>query len=184
MNLFFRLLFVFIRASLAKEKVSLLDAVHLRSRVMLTDQAMFAHMTNSRYFSFSDLGVINYIVRTGFWPKLRKRGWFPVVCAESVVFARMLRWRDRFVITTRLVAWTDTYICLQHDFTRQDKATATVRIVARFASRKRDRVTMDDVIELLAVDQTSPPLPEVFARMIDDIEAARPAQNGKENGGR
>lgn len=176
MNLFFRLLLVFLRASLAKPRVSLFDVTRLKSRVMLTDQDMFAHMTNSRYFSFSDLAVINYIVRTGTWPKLRKRGWFPVVCAESVTFSRMLSWRDRFEIETRLVGWTDTYMCLQHDFIRNGKTGATVRIIARFASRKRDRVTMDDVVAYLGVERQSPPLPPEYEAMVDDVEAARLAR--------
>lgn len=182
MNLFFRLLAVFIRASLAKGKTSLLEPVRLSSRVMLTDQDMFAHMTNSRYFSFSDLGVINYIVRTGFWPILRKRGWFPVVCAESVVFSRMLRWRDRFEVETRLVAWSGPYICLQHDFSKKGKATATVRIVARFASRNRKQVSMDDITEALDINQPSPPLPGEFETMIMDVENARAAKTAEAGG--
>lgn len=178
MNLFFRLMLVFLRASLERGKVSLFEPVSMRSRVMLTDQDMFAHMTNSRYFSFSDLGVINYIVRTGFWPKLRKRGWFPVICGESVTFSRMLRWRDRFDVTTRLVGWSGPYICLQHDFTSKDRHTATVRIVARFASRNRRQVPISDVIELLAIEEASPPLPTEFEKMIADVEAARPVRTG------
>ncbi|RIJ20625.1 thioesterase [Henriciella barbarensis] len=178
MNLFFRLLSVFLRANFARPRVSLFDTTRLRSRVMLTDQDMFAHMTNSRYFSFSDLAVINYIVRTGTWPKLRKRGWFPVVCAESVTFSRMLSWRDRFEIETRLIGWTDTYMCLQHDFIRDGKPTAMVRIIARFASRKRDRVTMDDVVAYLGVERTSPALPAEFENMVADVESARQRHNG------
>jgi len=178
MNLFFRLVFVFLRASFSGARVSLFDTTRLRSRVMLTDQDMFAHMTNSRYFSFSDLAVINYIVRTGTWPKLRKRGWFPVVCAESVTFSRMLSWRDRFEIETHLVGWTDTYMCLQHDFIRNGKTGATVRIISRFASRKRDRVTMDDVVAYLGVQRSSPALPAEFQNMVTDVEAARQHRAG------
>lgn len=183
MNLFVRLVIVFIRASMAKTRMTLFDTTRIRSRVRLTDQDMFAHMTNSRYFSFSDLAVINYIVRTDSWPKLRKRGWFPVVCAESVVFARMLRWRDRFEISTRLVSWDGTYMCLQHDFANGEKHIATVRIVSRFASRKRDKVTMDDVKSLLGVTRAAPPMPDEFEAMICDVENSRP-QNRTKSGGR
>ncbi len=164
---------VFIRASLSKQRVSVFATTRIRSRVMITDQDMFAHMTNSRYFSFSDLGVINYIVRTGAWPKLRKKGWFPVVCAESVVFTKMLRSPQGFEVQTRLAGWDDTYICLRHDFIRDEQTTATVRIVARFASRKRQKVVMSDVTSLLDIDAASPPLGRDFLDMIENIEAAR-----------
>ncbi len=173
MNLFLRLLMVFVRARLSGKPVSVFDTTTIRSRVMLTDQDMFAHMTNSRYFSFSDLATINFIVRTGSWKKLRKRGWFPVVSSESVVFARMLRAHQAFVVRTRLVGWDDTYLCLEHTFLRAEKTTATVRIVARFASRKKTQVTMSDITGLLGIDDTSPQLPQGFQSMIDQIHAAR-----------
>lgn len=173
MNLFLRLMLTFIRASLAKQTPGLFDTTRLRSRVMLTDQDMFAHMTNSRYFSFSDLAIINYIVRTRCWPKLRKQGWHPVVCSETVTFARMLRAHQAFEVETRLIGWNDTYICFEHRFIRGTAHTATVRIVARFASRKRSRVAMSDVTALLGVQDASPDLPEIYRQMIADVEVTR-----------
>ena len=173
MNLFLRLLVTFIRASLSREKPGFLDTTRIRSRVMLTDQDMFAHMTNSRYFSFSDLAVINYIVRTGAWPKLRRKGWFPVVAAETVVFASMLRAHQAFEVTTRLVGWTDTFICIEHRFLRDGTETARVRLIARFASRKNERVSVDQVRDLLGITDASPPLDEAFLALLADVESAR-----------
>ena len=187
MNLFFRLLLVFLRASLSRKDIGIFEPTRLRSRVMLTDQDMFAHMTNSRYFSFSDLGTINFIIRTGCWSKLRKRGWFPVICAETAIFARMLRWRQAFEVETRLAGWTDTYICLEHRFLRNGGLAARVRLVARFASRRRERVSMADVTALLGVEESSPPLGEDFLSMIEDIETARSGASGRvsaDDGGR
>ena len=174
MNLFFRLLLVFLKASFSRKTTDIFDTTVIRSRVMLTDQDMFAHMTNSRYFSFSDLAIINYVVRTGSWSKLRKRGWSPVVAAESVTFLRMLRAHQRFNVETRLVGWDERYLCLEHRFVRGGDPTAVVRIVARFASRNRsERVMMSDVTELLDVSQQSPTLPDTFKRMIHDLTQAR-----------
>lgn len=173
MNLFLRLVLTFIRASLSRKRSGLLDTTRIRSRVMLTDQDMFAHMTNSRYFSFSDLAIVNYIIRTGALGKLRKKGWNPVVCAETAVFASMLRAHQSFEVATRLVGWTDKYICLEHRFLRNGEETARVRIVARFASRSREKVSTHDVIALLGITETSPPLSEEFQGLVSDVEAAR-----------
>ncbi|WP_300392938.1 thioesterase family protein [Henriciella sp.] len=173
MNLFLRLVLTFIRASLSKKKAGILDTTRIRSRVMLTDQDMFAHMTNSRYFSFSDLAIINYIIRTGAWKKLRKRGWFPVVCSEIAVFGGMLSAHQAFEVATRLVGWTDTYLCLEHRFLRNGRETARVRLVARFASRGKEKVTVADVVDLLGLTEESPPLSEEFHAMIADVQAAR-----------
>lgn len=174
MNLFFRLLLVFIRAHFSKKDADVFDETEIRSRVMLTDQDMFAHMTNSRYFSFSDLAITNYIIRTNCWARLRKRGWVPVVVAESVTISKMLKAHQAFSVKTRLVGWDDRYICLEHDFIRDAQKTARVRIVARFASSKKgERVMMADVLELLGVERQSPPLPEPYLRLIEDIRADR-----------
>ena len=188
MNLFLRLLLVFIRASLSKKDTSIFGSTKLKSRVMLTDQDMFAHMTNSRYFSFSDLGTINFIIRTGCWSHLRKRGWFPVICTEKAVFVRMLRWRQAFEVETRLAGWTDTYICLEHTFLRKEALVARVQLVARFASQKRgERVSMSDVTALLGVEDASPPLSDNFAELVAEMETARDERSQAreaENGGR
>ncbi|MEQ9316332.1 MAG: thioesterase family protein [Henriciella sp.] len=186
MNLFFRLLLVFLRATFSKKNDDVFAETELRSRVMLTDQDMFAHMTNSRYFSFSDLATINYIIRTGYWPKLRKAGWVPVVAAESVTFARTLKAHQAFVIKTRLQGWDERYICLEHNFIRNGKQTARVRSIARFASRRKGKsVTMADVMNLLGVERPSPALPEPYQRLIEDIQADRAAPAEEvENGGR
>lgn len=186
MNLFLRLLMVFVKASLSGQRVSVFDTTIVKSRVMLTDQDMFAHMTNSRYFSFSDLATINYIIRTGSWKTLRKRALFPVVCSESVVFSRMLRAHQAFEIRTHLVGWTGTYLCLEHNFCRNDDVTACARIVARFASRKKEKITMEDIVALLGIEGNSPALPDTYNAMIADIDSARrqtaPERPG--NGGR
>ncbi|MGB3627091.1 MAG: thioesterase family protein [Henriciella sp.] len=176
MNLFFRLLFVFLRAHFSKKDTDPFDETEIRSRVMLTDQDMFAHMTNSRYFSFSDLATTNFIIRTNFWSRLRKRGWVPVVTAESVTFVKSLRAHQAFSVKTKLVGWDEKYICLEHDFIHKGQKTARVRIVARFASRtKGERVMMSDVVNLLGVDRQSPPLPDPYRRLIEDIRADRAA---------
>lgn len=188
MNLFLRLLLVFIRASLSKKDTSIFGSTKLKSRVMLGDQDMFAHMTNSRYFSFSDLGTINFIIRTGCWSHLRKRGWFPVICSEKGVFVRMLRWRQAFEVETRIAGWTDTHICLEHTFLRGDDLVARVKLVARFASRKKgERVTIPDVTALLGVEEAPPSMSEDFASMVAEVETARAGRARarlQENGGR
>jgi len=180
MNLFLRLVLTFLRARFSKERASLFDITKIRSRVMLTDQDMFSHMTNSRYFSFSDLGIINYVVRTGAWKQFRRKGWFPVVCAESVTFAGMLRAHQAFTVETRLVGWSETYLCLEHRFLHKASETARVSIVARIASRSREKVTIDDLVNLLGVSETSPALSDRFLSLISDVEAARARRRNTE----
>lgn len=175
MNLFLRLMIVFIKASFSRERIGILDPSVLKYRVWLTDQDMFAHMTNSRYLSFSDLGTINYIMRSGCWPILRKRGWFPVICGQSMIISRMLKTPQTFVIVTQITGWTDTYVGLSHRFLRQGREHAEVRVIARFAARDKSTVTPQAMIDAVGSDVVSPQLPQAYLDLIDDVEAGRTA---------
>ena len=66
---------VFLPAFFSKVKTDLLDLHIVRSAVWLGDQDPMGHMTNSRYSSFTDLAIMNYMGRTGALKAFRKRGW-------------------------------------------------------------------------------------------------------------
>ena len=173
MNLFLRLLVVFFRGTFSRRRIGLLDPASLDYRVWLTDQDMFMHMTNSRYLSFSDLGTINYIIRTGCWKILRRKNWYPIICAQTMVVSRMLTTPQKFRLTTRITGWTDTYVGLSHTFVCKGRQHAEVRVIARFMSRDKTKVTPQAMIDEVGEKITSPALPEPYLRMIADIEAAR-----------
>ena len=182
MNLFFRLMVVFIRARLSKSRISIIDEARLNYRVWLTDQDMFMHMTNSRYLSFSDLGTINYIVRTGSWAVLRKKGWFPVICAQSMIVTRMLTTPQKFTLVSSVTGWTDTYVGLSHKFYHKERVHAEVRVIARFASRDKTKVSPQAMIDEVGEVLISPDLPEDYLKMIQSIEQARQNSSaGSEN---
>lgn len=176
MNLFFRLLFVFIRATMSKQRIGLLDQARLKYRVWLTDQDMFAHMTNSRYMSFADLGTVNYIIRSGCWRTMRKLGWFPVICGQSMTITRMLKTPQKFEIVSNLVGWDDTYVGISHKFMRDGRQHAEVRVIAKFASSDRKRLMPQDMIDAVGSSAISPPMPAAFQDIIDELTAAKTAQ--------
>ncbi|MEM9937787.1 MAG: thioesterase family protein [Pseudomonadota bacterium] len=173
MNLFFRLVFMFIQAFSSKERIGMLDEAKRSYRVWLTDQDMFAHMTNSRYLSFGDLGTLNYIIRSGFWSGLRKNGWFPVVCGQTMVISKMLKTPQKFDVVTNVVGWDSTYVGLRHRFMRGDKQHAEVRVVARFAGGKGG-VSTETVLDAMPFHYDSPDFPPEFLELISTVEAARP----------
>ena len=75
MNLFFRFLRVFLPAFFTKKRTGLMDVHTIRSSVWIGDQDPLGHMTNSRYSSFTDLGTMNYMGRTGALMTYRKRAY-------------------------------------------------------------------------------------------------------------
>ncbi|MEX1252304.1 MAG: thioesterase family protein [Hyphomonas sp.] len=171
MNLFFRFLRVFLPAFFSKVKTAILDLHIVRSAVWLGDQDPMGHMTNSRYSSFTDLGTMNFMGRTGALKTYRKRGWIPIVQYESFNYSRMLRYPQKFELQTRLAGWDDCFICFEHKFISKGQVHATSRMVARLYGRKKAKVTADMAMEALGVKFESPPLDEHYQRIIAELQA-------------
>jgi len=174
-NLFFRLLVVYLTAFYSKHRVDVHTPTKLSRTVWITDQDMFMHMTNSRYLSFTDLGTINYLIRAGFWEMMQKKKWYPIICGQQATITKMLKFPQRFDLITQVEGWDDTYICLTHTFQRNDRIHAQVRIVARIAAKDRQKVTTADVVEAMGGGMVSGDLPEECLRMIDRVNASRAA---------
>jgi acyl-CoA thioesterase FadM len=158
MNLFLRLLLVWIKAQLKPARATF-DEIVTRFQVWPTDQDMFRHMTNSRYFSLTDVCIIDFMLQTRAWPVLSKRGWIPIVVYEDLVFRKMLRWPQRFLVRTRLLGWDEANVVLSHAFERADgTTTAEGFTIARFVSRKGERIATAHVVEALGIGDAPPAL--------------------------
>ncbi len=171
MNLFFRFLRVFLPAFFSKVKTGILDLHIVRSAVWLGDQDPMGHMTNSRYSSFTDLGMMNFMGRTGALKAYRKRGWMPIVQYESFNYIRMLRYPQKFELQTRLAGWDDCFICFEHKFVSKEQVCATSRVVARLYGRKKAKVTAQEAMDALGVQLDSPELHPAYHRIIEEIKA-------------
>lgn len=161
MNLFLRLLIVWLKSRLAPRQDAFDDIV-TSFRVWPTDQDAFRHMTNSRYFSLTDVCIIDYMLKTRAWPILAKRGWLPVVAYEDLIFRRMLRWPQLFRVRTRLLGWDDSWVAIGHAFERKDgTVTAEGVTLSRFISRKGERIATAQVVEALGLSDRAPTLSPV-----------------------
>jgi acyl-CoA thioesterase FadM len=174
MNLFFRFLRIFLPAYFSGRRTEPFDVHVIRSAVWLGDQDPMGHMTNSRYSSFTDLAMLNYIARTGFLHVFRKRGWMPVIQAEALTFYRMMQFPQKFEVRTEPVGWEGSYILFRHTFVSGGKVVAESRMVARLVGRKKERVTIDMVFDGYGLHLDAPEIPANYRSMLDDLKA-RPA---------
>ena len=173
MNMFFRFLRVILAAYFSKTRTGLLDVHTLKSAVWLGDQDPSGHMTNSRYSSFTDLGIMNFMGRTGTLQAFRKQGWLPVFQHEALTYHKMMRFPQKFELQTRMVGWTGCYICFEHTFISKGRVVAESRVIARLTGRKKMRVTADMALEVMGQPMDSPPLNDRFLQAIDDLETRR-----------
>ncbi|MEZ5953450.1 MAG: thioesterase family protein [Hyphomonas sp.] len=173
MNLFFRLLRILLASYFSKERTHFMDVHTIRSKVWIGDHDMLGHMTNSRYASFTDLGIMNFMGRSGTMRVFRKHGWVPVIQHESLTYFRSISFPQAFEVQTQMVGWDGTYMCFRHAFVSGGRTIATSRMIARLVGRKKQRVTADMALEALGQPMESPPLEQPFLEAIAELRAAR-----------
>lgn len=171
MNLFFRFLRIFLPALFSRVRTSLLDLHVIRSAVWLGDQDPMGHMTNSRYSSFTDLAIMNYMGRTGALMAFRKRGWLPVIQYENFYYLRMMRYPQKFEVHTRLICWEETQMVFRHSFISDGRVHAESCTVARLTGRKKARVTAAMAMDALGVSLESPPIEPAIRTILDELKA-------------
>lgn len=182
MNLFFRLVILFIRTRFQRGQTGFFDTHVLGFRVWLTDQDMFQHMNNGRYLSIMDLALVHWMLRTGTWKGIRDNGWMPLAAYKDVSYVRMMKFPQAYTVETTLVGWQDSYIILKHDFVSRGKLIAATTTIGRLASDKGDKPTIERVIESLGIDGlTSPDMSEAYRRRLDLLESER--ERGRKTAG-
>lgn len=158
MNLYLRLLWMRLVSRL-RPACSVLGPVRTPFRVWPTDLDVLRHVNNGVYLSLLDLARIDLIIRSGLAPKLKERGWFPVVAAESIRFRKSLTLFQRFEVETVVLGRDEKAIYVHQRFVRGDAEIASALIAARILRRAGGAVTPDEVLALTE-HREAPELPE------------------------
>lgn len=132
-------------------------------RVWPTDLDILRHVNNGVYLSLMDLARVDLLNRAGYSTAIRKRGWYPVVAAETISFRRSLTLLQRFEIVTSVIGWDDKAFYLTQDFERDGVVVASAVVKARFLGRGGERVSPQSVMDLSPVPVEQPVLPEWVA---------------------
>lgn len=125
---------------------------------------MLLHVNNGVYLSMLDVARVELMLRSGAFPKLKARGLYPVVAAETIRFRRSLRLFDRFEVETRVIGWDEQAFVLTHEFVRRGEVVAEAVIRWRFLKRGGGKASAAEVLELLGEAGPSPMLPDFIAR--------------------
>ena len=145
----------------------------LAFRVLPTDLDLNGHMNNGRYLTLMDLGRIDLVVRSGLWRVIWRNGWAPTLGAVVIRYRQELRPFERFVLVTRLSAWSDSVAIMEHTFVvasgpRRGRVAARALIKAGFYDRaRRAQVPVRDLVAALGLPEgetASPPFsPQIAA---------------------
>lgn len=145
-------------------------------RVWPNDLDIFFHVNNGVYLTMMDLGRTDMMLRSGSFQPIRKKGWYPVVAAETIRFQRSLKLFQKFVISTEVVGWDEKSIYMQQVFRCNDKQVAVAAINARFLSRTGDKVSPSDLFDLLDEPQREPPKLPAWIKTWNHSTAEMPLQ--------
>ena len=162
MNLFFRLLFAWLTARF-RPRCPVLGPCRTRFRVWPGDLDVLLHVNNGVYLSMLDVARVELMLRSGAFSRLKARGFYPVVAAETIRFRRSLQLFDRFEVETRVIGWDEQAFVLTHEFLRGGEVVADAIIRSRFLKRGGGKASAAEVLELLGETGPSPVLPEFVA---------------------
>ena len=147
MNLLLRLAILAIVGRF-RSRVPILGPCRTPFRVLPTDLDVLRHVNNGVYFSLMDLARVDLMRRSGLFGQLMKRGWYPVVMAETIQFRRSLKLFERFTIVTRVLTWDEKGILLEQRFERGGETVARAILRSRFLSRAGGSVPTADLLAL------------------------------------
>ena len=168
MNLYFRLIYVLLKALFAP-KIQALSESQLYFRALPTDCDMNLHITNSRYLSFMDLGRTYLIGQLKLLPQLYKRRWGPVIQATELTYLKPIMLGQSFKIVTRMVCWDEKYFYMEQCFFVKDQLCTKATVKGLFIGGKK-KIPTEDVVRLFDPNTTSPPKPafiETWQEMLE-----------------
>lgn len=179
MNLFFRLLMILVKSLSTKKRFGIWGLSTIDSRVGLTDTDETGALSHLRYFSFADLGAIDFLVRSGILAALRANGRSPIIVGKTIKHLEPLPRGAKFMFTTRLLGWSGHYSCLKHEILHDGRPVAEGLTIGRFVSIKTaQHPTVEDVAISMGIeDPQTDVLPEPIMHIIDELRNRQTAKS-------
>lgn len=160
MNLYLRLIWLTIMRVLTirmRQAVSILDEYSLKFRVLPFDCDINLHLTNARYLSFGDLARIDMMFKAKIMKVFLRRGWLPVVNAQSVVYAKPVKPFSTIEFRSKLLGWDEKYLYFEHQCFSGD-ALCTILLVRGVFLRGRRVIAPKELLNEIGADIESPEL--------------------------
>jgi acyl-CoA thioesterase FadM len=180
MNLWFRVIWLFI-SSLFGPRIQAPDGVsRISFRVWPTDLDTNLHLNNGRYLTMADLGRMDLLLRAGLLRPVLKEGLLPMLSGSVIRYRREIRPFQRFVLQSRIVCWRATAFVMEHRYITfgpgGEEVTAALALVrgGLYHKAKRQFVPAAHLMELAGYTGPSPeisPEIEAFLSVEDSLKA-------------
>jgi len=158
MNLFLRLLLLLFTGPF-QPRCEPLGPARKRFIVWPADLDVLWHVNNGVYLSMLDVARVDMMMRSGMLRVLRRRGFYPVVAAETIRFRRSLKLFQSFEVETQVIGWDERAFVIQHRFSRAGELVAEAVVRVRFLKRQGGSVSSQELLELFGKRSPSPAMP-------------------------
>jgi acyl-CoA thioesterase FadM len=116
MNLWFRVLWLFVSA-LFRSRIVPPDGIsRISFRVWPHDLDTNLHLNNGRYLTMADLGRMDLLLRAGLLRAVLKEGLLPMLSGTAIRYRREIRPFQRFILQSRIVCWRGTAFVMEHRY--------------------------------------------------------------------
>lgn len=124
MNLYLRLLLTLLR-SLFLPSLKPGDTLVIRRRVWPNDLDINLHMNNGRYFTMTDLSLLEYFARTGMLKACWRNNWRPMSGAGTATFRRGLSLFQRYELHFRWYCTDGKWNYITYEFVSKGRICAS-----------------------------------------------------------
>lgn len=150
MNLYFRLLRLLL-SWWRQPRTSLGDGGTTRFRVWPSDLDTVGHMNNAKYLGLMDLGRVDLMLRSRFLQETQRRGWYPVISAQTIRYRRSLKPFQRFELVTRVLGTDEKAVYFEQSFLTGGGLSAQAVVQCRFLRKAGGDVPPGEVVEAAGI---------------------------------
>lgn len=118
------LIYVFFGSKFFWKPVDLMANLTRTRRVSILDCEAFRFMANSKYFYYMDFIRLEILFRSDLYANTMKRGMFPVLGSQKIIYKKPLKRWTKFDITLVIEGWDDHWVYHRQVFTRNQEVYA------------------------------------------------------------
>lgn len=159
MNLYARLIRLLL-TSWRRRDLDTWDTAITRFRVAPTDLDSVGHMNNAKYLAVMDLGRVDMLLRSRLWQTTDRRGWYPVVSAQTIRYRRSLRPWQAFELHTRILGFDERAMYVEQAFRVGGELYAHAVVQTRYLRKSGGRVDAVELIEAIGPVPADRQVPE------------------------
>ena len=161
------------RAARPLPPIGFWDTHEAQFRCSPLDCDMFFEMNNGRILTLYEFGRFQHVVRTGFWPKLRAKGWGFAVAGVSIRYRKRIVPFERYTQKTRLLGFDERFIYIEQAMVKPSGEVANHALFRTAVVSNHRAVPTADLVQVAGIHPVSPALPEWVQAWIT-AEATRP----------